>query len=110
MTLPDDFKFVAEHCTITYTAKLVDGLYKVTWYETSDEREAGMNYPVLTVARLIKESKWTILPESFPQLITLSEGLQALISEKKDASDLAYDELKSLLLTRALITRLLDDR
>lgn len=110
MTLPDEFKFTAEHCDLVYSAELVDGKYVITWFEECDDRLKSFKYFTPTVAKFIADGSWVIQQESFPQLVTLAEGFQALISEKKDASLLTYSELQALELTRRLITRLLDDR
>ena len=110
MTLPDEFKFNDDHCGVVYTAKLTDGKYRVTWFEECDGSMHSVGYFACAVGRFIATGAWTIRPESFSQLVTLAEGFQVLISEKKDRSDLAFDEMKALLLTRAIITRLLDGR
>lgn len=108
MTLPEKFKFKHKSMPDMYTAELIGLEYKVSW---NDKYGPGSTlYDARDVANYVGDISWIIQAESFPELIKLSESLQALISEKKDATDLAYDELKSLLLTRALITRLLDGR
>lgn len=108
MTLPEKFKFLYRGFGIEFTA-IIDGVeYVVSWDEGG--KINSTRYLASDAAQHVHRRVWTIRPESFPQLINLSSSLQVLISEKKDATDLAYDEMASLKLTRGLINRLLDDR
>ena len=110
MILPDEFKFTAESCDLEYAAELIDGQYVVTWLEVSDDRVKSMRYFPLTVAKFIAEGSWVILPGQVSRIIKAAESLQLLVSAKKDASLLAYSEVKALNLTCGLITRLLNGR
>lgn len=109
MKLPDDFKFTAEgDCGITYKAQTEENCtYNITWVE--EGKAKNILYNARDVGRYIRTGEWKILPESFLELVKLTQTLGVLISEREDASDLAYEEFRALRLTRELINRLLDD-
>ena len=107
MKLPEKFKFTHSDTTQQYTAHINGDICSVYW--TDCDGPETINYPTADAAEYVKQSIWVIQAESFPQLVSVSSSLQVLISEKKDASQLSYQELKALRLTRGLINRLLDD-
>ena len=109
MTLPDTFKFVADDGIYVYEANLLANFtYEVTWKE--DNRVKAVPYTCLEASTYIRTGDWKIVPESFTDISEAAGTLGILVSEKKDAGELSYEELKALKLTRGLINRLLDDR
>jgi hypothetical protein len=108
MKLPETFKFIADDGGYVYSASLMDDLYEVSW--TEGEYPKSISYPQGNVSRFVSDGSWRILPESFKDILAVTDALAILINEKRDATELRYEELAALKLARALITRLLDDR
>lgn len=108
MKLPETFKFIADDRLYVYEATVKpDGSYLVEW---EDGNPKSITYPCTCVSRFVQDGSWRILPESFKDIVATADALGILIDEKRDATELHYEELAALKLVRGLITRLLDDR